>query len=408
MKVHARTIIISILALALIIFAITLIPKNEDELETLINESQNAEMNYDKLDDVVFDVQVSEVIQGDLIKKINANGMIKANNIIDVVSNLSSYIEKINYKEGSYVKKGDVLIELNQDEYLLSLQETESKMTDSKVEYGFMIKDWKAENVNEKEIDLINTKIKDLEEKYKRNQIEVEEYEKLKYRYEIELIVNGSRREDIAAHRSGLSSAIAANKKAKLNLSYTKIKAPYSGLIANINLSVGQKVSSGEKLFKLVDVNPLKLEANVLESDAPSLNIGGQVKIKINSIPSKEFYGRIVTINPIIDEETKTCKVTIELNTQDMKVKPGMFATADIQAGVFYNRLLIPKDALLIRDKRPLVFTIEDGLSKWKYIEIGEQNDEYVEVVSGLEKGEIVIKSGHYTLNHDAKVNVIK
>jgi multidrug efflux pump subunit AcrA (membrane-fusion protein) len=85
-----------------------------------------------------------------------------------------------------------------------------------------------------------------------------------------------------------------------------------------------------------------------------------------------------------------------------------MFATVNIETASLKDRILIPKDALLVRDRRNLVFAVEDTLAKWKYVDIGEQNDDYIEVLRGISPGEEVIIEGHYTLAHDAKINVIR
>jgi len=96
----------------------------------------------------------------------------------------------------------------------------------------------------------------------------------------------------------------------------------------------------------------------------------------------------------------------IELNNPAGKIKPGMFAQARLDAEIYTNRLLVPKEAILVRDQRKLVFTVEGGLAKWCYVETGFENDDYVEIKSGIAEGDSVIISGHYTLSHDAKIKI--
>jgi len=152
----------------------------------------------------------------------------------------------------------------------------------------------------------------------------------------------------------------------------------------------------------------LKIDIGVLENDISKIRIGGSAKVEVPSIEGEYFNGRIVNISPYIDKETKTCKVTVQLQNPSNKLKPGMFARVLLETENLNNRVLIPKEALLVRDKRNLVFVVENGLAKWKYVQIGKQNDQLIEIEEGVLPDEEVIVEGHYTLAHDAKVRVIK
>jgi multidrug efflux pump subunit AcrA (membrane-fusion protein) len=81
-----------------------------------------------------------------------------------------------------------------------------------------------------------------------------------------------------------------------------------------------------------------------------------------------------------------------------------MFATVLLESEILPSCLLVPKDALLVRDQRTLVFIAQRGLAKWQYVEVGEENERFIEIRSGILVGDTVIVGGHYTLSHDAKV----
>jgi multidrug efflux pump subunit AcrA (membrane-fusion protein) len=85
---------------------------------------------------------------------------------------------------------------------------------------------------------------------------------------------------------------------------------------------------------------------------------------------------------------------------------PGMYATVSIQTETFANRLLVPKAALLVRDQRPLVFVAQQGLAKWHYVDVENENDQFIAIRSGIEPGDTVIVDGHYTLAHDARIKL--
>ncbi|MDL1892690.1 efflux RND transporter periplasmic adaptor subunit [Sphingobacteriales bacterium CHB3] len=85
---------------------------------------------------------------------------------------------------------------------------------------------------------------------------------------------------------------------------------------------------------------------------------------------------------------------------------PGMYATVRIQTEIIADRLLVPKAALLVRDQRTLVFTAQQGLAKWHYVDVEDENERFIAIRSGITPGDTVIVDGHYTLAHDAGIRV--
>ncbi|KAB2847904.1 MAG: hypothetical protein F9K42_09585 [Ignavibacterium sp.] len=84
-----------------------------------------------------------------------------------------------------------------------------------------------------------------------------------------------------------------------------------------------------------------------------------------------------------------------------------MFASVKIETDILKNRVIIPKEALLVRDKRDLVFVVQNNLAKWQYVNIGQQNDEYIEILNGVSPGDSVIVEGHFNLAHDSNIKSV-
>ena len=151
----------------------------------------------------------------------------------------------------------------------------------------------------------------------------------------------------------------------------------------------------------------MKIDINILESELNKVSIGNNVEIEIPALPEEKFIGKVSQISAYIDTENRTGKIVLSIKNIDSKIKPGMFAKVLVASKTLNDKILIPKDALLVRDKRNLVFTVEDSLAKWKYVDIGEQNDKYIEVINGVNAGENIIVEGHFNLAHDSKVRII-
>ena len=370
------------------------------------NVSNESTVDYGKLDDVVFDVKTEKVKRGDLLLYVNANGLVRASEELEITSNISGIINKLNIVEGSVVKKNDLLLSFDDREYELALNDSKVKVTDARVEYGFLMKESPDDTSANPKAKEIENQIDKLEKEFRNGKLKEKEYNTLRDELDMKLIFTGAKREEVVLNKSGLTAAINAYKRARFNFEYTKILAPFNGVIGDFDLVLGQRIGSGQKLFKIFNTSSLIIDVGVLENDISKVSSGTSVKISAPSLTG-QFIGRVVNISPYINAETKTCKVTIKIDNPSRMLKPGMFVNVMIEKTNLKDRILIPKEALLVRDKRNLVFVVEGNLAKWKYVDIGEQNDNYIEINDGVLPGEDVIVEGQYTLAHDAKVKII-
>jgi RND family efflux transporter MFP subunit len=245
-------------------------------------------------------------------------------------------------------------------------------------------------------------------QQYQKGLISKEEFDKRSRLYERALIESGEKKDEVIAAMKGLTQAEISVKKAQLELEKTKIRAPFSGIITDIQVSPGEHVSAGRELFTLVNISKIQVQAQVLESEIGKMQVGREVDLKFSAYPGKIFRGKVSAISPIVNAEFKTCKVFIDVENPEEELKPGMHAEVEIAAEIHRNKLLVPQDAILTRSQRKLLFVVEDGLAKWRYVEIGLENEEYAEILDGVQAGEPVIIEGHFTLAHDAHVKIVE
>jgi RND family efflux transporter MFP subunit len=179
----------------------------------------------------------------------------------------------------------------------------------------------------------------------------------------------------------------------------------------------GQTVRVGDELVSVVDLNPIRVEVQVLESEVGLLTAGRRATVSFAAFPGEQFTGRIETINPMVDRDTRTAKVTVTIPNPDHRILPGMYARVALEARKFADRILVPRAAVLERDRRTMLFVFEGegntGLSKWRYVTTGLANDSLIEIVENpetemVQPGEVVLVDGHYTLIHDARVRLVE
>ncbi|MBU1338129.1 MAG: efflux RND transporter periplasmic adaptor subunit, partial [Acidobacteria bacterium] len=184
------------------------------------------------------------------------------------------------------------------------------------------------------------------------------------------------------------------------------IRAPFDGIVTAITISSREHLSAGQELFTLVNISRIQVHAKVLESEIRKMKVGREVDLKFSAYPERVFKGRVKAISPLVDPEKRTCDVIIDVDNPAEEIKPGMHAEVEIAADIYKDRLLIPQDAVLSRSGRKLAFVFDNGVAKWRYLEIGLENEDYAEVLDGVTEGEQVLIDGHFTLAHDAKVRI--
>ncbi|MDE2980013.1 MAG: efflux RND transporter periplasmic adaptor subunit [Gemmatimonadota bacterium] len=221
-----------------------------------------------------------------------------------------------------------------------------------------------------------------------------------------------ARRDQLARAVTGLDEAEVAHRKAVLELEKAAVRAPFGGRVADLKVVPGQFVREGDELLTIVDLDPIKVAVQVLGTEVVYLDEGRVATLDFTAFPDRPFQGRIETINPVIDPETNTARVTVHIANADGRIKPGMYAEADLEAQQFPDRILVPRTAILeTADRRTHLFVLEDGRAKWRYVTPGLENEQLVELIDGDEDwvapGEIVLVDGHYYLPHDAAVELV-
>ncbi|UCE02990.1 MAG: efflux RND transporter periplasmic adaptor subunit [Candidatus Latescibacterota bacterium] len=208
------------------------------------------------------------------------------------------------------------------------------------------------------------------------------------------------------AHRSGLTEARQQLERAQLDLDGTILRAPFDGAVAEVLVTPGERLQSNQSLVTVVDLDRLRLPVEVLENDFGRLEPGASASIRLPALPDLDVRGEIVSLAPELDTERGTGIAYIEIDNPDGRIKPGMYAEVRIDAEVLDDRIAVPREAVLERDRRLLVFRAHDGRAEWTYVETGVETDEGIEIRSGLAPGDTVLVDGHLTLAHGAPLKV--
>jgi RND family efflux transporter MFP subunit len=359
-------------------------------------------------------VKVVEARQGDLVISLKSPGEAYTQKIVVLRAEVSGEVKNLYAAEGKHVRENEVLLELDDQKYRLNLERLEASRLKSLSEL-FLERQFSSQEpeppVSAPVLAKVDTAKKAFDQAsaaFEKGLISRAQFDKTQNDYEVALIEAGRKKDEIMASSKGLTQTEIDIKIAQMDLDKTRVRAPFAGIITDIKISPRERIEAGRELFTLVDISQIKVRAKVLESEIGKMKEGREVDLRFSAYAGKVFKGVVEAVSPIVNPDDKTCSVYVAVNNPTEEIKPGMHAEVEIAAEIYQNRLIVPQEAILVRSGRKLVFVVEGDLAKWRYVEIGLENEKYAEILDGVKKGEPVIVEGHFTLAHDARVTITK
>ncbi len=314
-------------------------------------------------------VRVEAVKRRDISRYIMANEKLEAFQWVDVRSRASGQVVAILKEEGDAVAEGTVLARLDSAAAILQVQRMEAAYHD-------------ARRVFERD-----------EKLFKRDLLSKERYENSK---------------------GQMDRAHTELEQARLNLSYTTIASPLQGTLTVRSVEIGNIVTANQALFSVADFDPLLARIRIPEKNMGKVAIGQGANVTVESAPGRVFRGVVKMISPVVDPESGTIKVTVRIPGGGNGIlRPGMFASVHIVTEVHRNTPVIPKRALVLEGEGNQVFVYEQdgergvGKAVRRKVDIGFDDNEHLEILSGLSDGEQVITVGHGGLRPGAAVRLV-
>lgn len=207
--------------------------------------------------------------------------------------------------------------------------------------------------------------------------------------------------------RFDLENARAMLRMAQLELSYTNVTAPISGVVASRSIKPGNFVQINTPIIRIVDNSRLEATLNVPERDLTTLRAGLPVRMQVDALAGKTFEGVVDRIAPVVDAGSGTFRVVCAFDPDDGALQPGMFARIGIDYDSRGAALAIPRTALLEDDGEPAVYVVRDGKAVRTAITTGYVDGGFIEVRDGLAEGERVVTAGKVALRDGSAVQVI-
>ena len=322
-------------------------------------------------------VEVTEVIPRSISYTVSAVGSLKTLEDVTISPKRAGIIEKILVKEGDRVKKGQILVQLDDVDARLQVEMSEAR-------------------------------VKEAEASFETNRTTLARYQKL---WETKVIPQQTY--DDLTLKVKLDEARLALAKAELNLAKQnlldhRIVSPIEGVINLKIAALGEHVNVAPKdeILKIVQMDPLELEFYVPENLAGAIHIGSKIQFTLKAFSEEKYFAILRFISPTADPSTRNVKMKALVQNSNYRMKPGFFAEVSLQTGGNPTALIIPESALFNQEGKSFTFVIQNGTAHRGEVETGRRFEGQVEILKGIQKGDRVVTAGHEQLSEGMKVRI--
>ena len=306
-------------------------------------------------------VRAEPVIRGTITAFVETHARLEAERWVDVLARTTGLVTKIDVEEGDRVVAGQLLARLNQEESKLRIRQVEVALEQARVGFKRTKELFDRQLVSEEDFDAAKHHVQDIE-------VDLEE--------------------------------------ARFDFSHTMIRAPLAGLVMRRATEVGRLIRTNDQLFSLADVEPLLARIHIPEKRMRQVRVGQRAQLTVDSYSDRQFNATVRMINPGVDPESGTVKVTLEVPPSSQRLKPGMFASVRIITEQHNDVLIVPKQALVLETDEDDLFVFKDSVARRIKVELGLVDGNQIEVLSGLRGDDSVITVGHEGLKDGARVRL--
>lgn len=225
---------------------------------------------------------------------------------------------------------------------------------------------------------------------------------------QLEAAVNAAKQNNqaIASARAAVDSAMTQVASSQQAIADTVVRAPFAGYVSNRPVAVGEFVTSSSVVVTLLRTNPIKAQIQVAEADVPAAVVGRGVSVQVDAYKDRRFAGTVSAVNPAVDPNSRSAIVEALIPNDDNALRTGMFVTASITREGGSRGIFVPKPAVSHdpATNSYRVFVIQDGVAKLKVVQLGTEEADAWQILSGVEADETVAISGLDQLYEGAKV----
>ena len=385
--------VVAILLLLILAGAVALMfMKKSVRTETNKSKTQEGEK-------LIPSVEVTKTVQKDLARKISLPATIEPLDQASLYAKAAGYVKWIKVDIGDWVKKDEVLAELDVPEMVKEYDQVKAKLREAQASYEKAKADYALQKLT---------------------------YQRTKDTWDEEPGAIAKQDVDVARAKFGFAKANINSEKAKVDnakadmkrievlLEYGKIKAPFDGVITRRFVDLGalvQIATSSTNVSPVVTImhtDTVRVFIDVPEPDVPFVEKGNQATLVVDALPDRSFSGTVTRFANALTPETRTMKTEFDIPNPDHTLRPGMYGNLTLNLEVHENALTVPAASLIIEKDKKFVYKVTDGKVEKVEIKTGIDDGIQVEVIKGLTGSEDIIVKGKNTVSDGEVVEVVR
>jgi multidrug efflux pump subunit AcrA (membrane-fusion protein) len=359
------------------------------------------------------DVQTAPAITRNLPRFVEATGSLAADVQTDVAPTVGGRIVSVNVDLGSFVQKGQVLVQLDPADARLrleqsqaALQQAESSVQQAEARIG-IAPGQKFDPTRVAEVrsakaayDLAEKQLVRFEKLIESGDVSRSAYDQqkaqrdqLREQYQAALTQANQSYAAVQTARAAADAARVAVAQAEKGVRDVTVYAPISGFVSDRPADVGEYVSTSSKVATVVRTNPLRVRIDVPEQAISTVREGQSVSVSVSDYPDRNFAGRVARVSPNVSAQSRTLTVEAEVENADNTLKPGQFATVRVLMPQTDPATLVPASAVKTDGTTSRVFVVKDGVAHERLIATGQREGDLIEVKGNVAADELVATS---------------
>lgn len=362
---------------------------------------------------VAIEVTTATAITRELPQFFEATGSLSGDEQTDVSPSIAGKVVSVNVDLGSYVKRGQTIVRLDDVDAKLRVQQAQAQVAQMKAslrqaEEKVGIRPGQNFDVNKlPEVGNARVALELAEKNLRRSEKLIEsgdisrsvydqqkaQRDQLREQYEAALSLARQNYAAVMTARANVANAESQLSLAVRSQSYANVYSPIDGFVSDRPADLGEYVSTTTKVATVVKINPLRLRIDIPEQAIPTVNVGQSVSVTTSAWPDRNFSGRIARISPNVTPTSRTLTVEAEVENNGGTLKPGQFATVRVLQQRAAPAVLVPSRAIRTESGVSRVFVIKDGKAQERQVQLGQTEGDLMQIKSGITENEIVATS---------------
>ncbi len=356
-------------------------------------------------------VSATAAAEQPITRFIRATGSLTAEDQADVAAEIAGRIVATPVERGTAVGEGAVLVRVSPAE--ADAQAKEAEANAAQIEARLGITEGRPFEVNavpevqtaKASFDLAQNEFNRIKSLLDQRVVSQSEFEQRRTQMEATRQQFEAARNGAAQQYQALQAARARVSMAHKSVADTTVRAPFTGLVAERLVSVGDYVTKGMKVAVVVRVTPLRVQLTVPEQFVSAVKAGAPVTFQVDAFPGREFTGTVRYVSPTLEANRRSLTVEAVVPNQSGDLKPGLFATARIEQPERTPAVMVPASAVQTTAGTSRVYVVNNGTVEERIITVGQQADAFIEIATGLKAGEQVATKNVAQLFDGAKVS---